>query len=315
MKIFYEKKLEKKQQSFVPAPFSLITDDLWLYAIYQDCFAAIFRLKYCQVNLEKDKAVAQIIARLKQAPKGVVKVEGTWGSFAPLLAAHISKELNRPILYIVAHIDDADKAADDLQTFTAGLIETFPAPEAEETIVDAGDETKSQRLKIILQILAGPKNSTKRMADKFLIPTSVLALCQPIPKPELLHKNSLKLNAGKDLPIETVAKWLVDNNFENVDRIDLPGQFARRGGIIDIFAPVAGSAEPTPAANAESSENQTIQPSSAGLAVRVEFFGDTIESIRLFNTDTQRSVQQLDNINIFSLVSSKAGRETRAKFC
>jgi transcription-repair coupling factor (superfamily II helicase) len=258
------------------------------------------------VNPGKDKAVAEIISRLKSAAKGQVLAEGTWGSFAPLLAAHISKELNRPILYIAAHIDDADKAADDLQTFSSAAVETFPAAEGDDSIVDASDETKAQRLKIILQILSGKKNSAGRTAEKFLIPTSIQAICQAIPKSEMLQKNSLNLDAGSDLPIETVVQWLVDNNFENVDRIELPGQFARRGGIIDIFAPVASSAGP--AENVSSSENKKIQPSSAGLAVRVEFFGDTVESIRLFDTETQRSVEEIDNISIFSLVSNAPPR-------
>ncbi len=71
------------------------------------------------MELGRDKAVSEIISRLKSAKagEGVVKVAGTWGSFAPLLVTHISKELGRPILYVRPHIDDADKAADDLHTF------------------------------------------------------------------------------------------------------------------------------------------------------------------------------------------------------
>ena len=182
------------------------------------------------MNLEKDRAVSEIITRLKAAPKGRVIAEGTWGSFAPVLTAHISKELNRPVLFVRPHVDDMDKAADDLQTFSTSIIETFPASQGIESIADENDETKAQRLKIILQ-MAGKKN--------FLIPTSVIALCQSIPNPQLLYENSLKLASGIEIPIDNVLKWLVDNNFENVDRIDLPGQFARRGGIIDIFAPLA----------------------------------------------------------------------------
>ena len=79
------------------------------------------------VELGRDRVVREIISRLKDAKgnEGAVKVEGTWGSFAPLLAAYISKELGRPILYIRPHIDDADKAADDLHTFGAEDVETF----------------------------------------------------------------------------------------------------------------------------------------------------------------------------------------------
>ena len=69
------------------------------------------------MNLGNDKTVAELISRLDVA-RGVVKVEGTWGSFAPMLAAHIRKKLHRPILYICPHIDDADNVGDDLQVFT-----------------------------------------------------------------------------------------------------------------------------------------------------------------------------------------------------
>ncbi len=248
------------------------------------------------MKLEKERSVAEIIARLKANPKGQVLVEGTWGSFAPLLAAHIFESLNRPILYIRPHIDDADKAADDLATFGTGLIETFPSDE-EEGIADASDETKAQRLKIVLQLLSGQK--------KLLTPASITAICQPIPKPELLYSSSLALKAGSEMPVENVLEWLVDNNFENVDRIDLPGQFARRGGIVDIFAPLAKSSS--------ASGQAAIEPAQTALAVRIEFFGDTVESIRLFNTDTQRSIQQLNDINIFSLVSTAGGTSKSGK--
>ena len=71
------------------------------------------------MNLGRDKTVAKLISRLEATKdgEGVVRVEGTWGSFARLLTAYISEELNRPILYICPHIDDADKAVDDLHTF------------------------------------------------------------------------------------------------------------------------------------------------------------------------------------------------------
>jgi hypothetical protein len=62
------------------------------------------------MELGRDRTVREILSRLKIARgRGAVKVEGTWGSFAPLLTSYISKELGRPILYIRPHIDDADK--------------------------------------------------------------------------------------------------------------------------------------------------------------------------------------------------------------
>ena len=76
------------------------------------------------MKLGQDKTVAEIITRLGAAKdgEGAVKVAGTWGSFAHLLAVHVSKQLDRPILYISAHIESADKTADDLQAFGAKAI-------------------------------------------------------------------------------------------------------------------------------------------------------------------------------------------------
>jgi len=246
-----------------------------------------FRLKYKLVDIGKDKAVATILSRLNEAlkSKGQVKVEGSWGSFAPLLAAYISEKLNIPILYIRPHIDDADKAADDLQTFGAKNIDPFPAWEDEEQIADATDEIRAQRLKLILRLLNNNQN--------FIIPASIQALCQPVPKQNAIQAASLKLSVNRQLSLENIIQWLVDNNFENVDKIDLPGQFARRGGIIDIFAPVA--------ANLTFTEKSTTQHfTKTEAAVRIEFFGDNIESIRMINLDTQRSLEQIETIDIIS---------------
>jgi hypothetical protein len=71
------------------------------------------------MELGRDRTVAEVISRLAAAREGVVKVEGTWGSFAHLLAAFISERLGRPILYICPHIDDADKAVETICILSA----------------------------------------------------------------------------------------------------------------------------------------------------------------------------------------------------
>ncbi len=88
--------------------------------------------QYCyirgSVDLGNDKVVRQIVSRLKETAPGAgpVKVDGTWGSFAPILAAHLRRELKRPILYVSAHIDDADNVADDLVVLHGRTPESFP---------------------------------------------------------------------------------------------------------------------------------------------------------------------------------------------
>jgi transcription-repair coupling factor (superfamily II helicase) len=274
-----------------------------------------------KVELGREKTVAKIISRLETAKgdgrirqahrRGAVKVEGTWGSFAPLLAAYISKELGRPILYIRPHIDDADKAADDLHTFGAEQVdsthsasseqasspqvETLPAWEGEEELADATDEIRAERLKLVSRLSSPVARNDK---EQLIIPASVQAICQPVPKPEALEKSCLRLQTGETTPLEKAVEWLVENGFERVERIDLPGQFAHRGGIVDIYAPLVRIDERLPRRDGSDAQ-----------AIRIEFFGDTIESIREINLDTQRSSQQIKSVNILSAVCGTAAED------
>ncbi|MDD5326644.1 MAG: transcription-repair coupling factor [Phycisphaerae bacterium] len=278
------------------------------------------------MNLGVDKVVSEIVARLKTAKgnEGAVKVEGTWGSFARLLAVHISKELGRPILYVRPHIDDADKAADDLHTFraTAGhyaptsgaesvdsagspQVETFAAWEGEEELADATDEIRAERLKLVSRISSLVARGKKNEA-RFIIPTSIQALCQAIPKLSVLEKSCLRLQADKTTPLEQAVEWLVENGFERVERVDLPGQFAQRGGIVDIYAPIVSE-------KTFLDESAADNTSDAAEAIRIEFFGDTIESIREINLDTQRSSRRMKGVNIISAVCG-AGVKDRELF-
>ncbi|MHC4397304.1 MAG: transcription-repair coupling factor, partial [Planctomycetota bacterium] len=92
------------------------------------------------------------------------------------------------------------------------------------------------------------------------------------------------------------------NGFERVERIDLPGQFARRGGIVDIYAPLTVD-------KVLSDKEPASTPSQNAQAIRIEFFGDTIESIREINLDTQLSTEQIESINIVSVVCGTTQEE------
>ncbi|MHC4431340.1 MAG: transcription-repair coupling factor [Planctomycetota bacterium] len=244
------------------------------------------------VNLGRDKTVQQIISRLKSSGAAdTIGVEGTWGSFGPLLVAHVSQKTGRPILYVRPHIDDADKAADDLHTFTGKRIEAFGAWEGEEDLADATDEIRAQRLMLVSRLGRGD----------FLLPASVQSLCQPVPKPEAIEEGSLGLaEVDRNVPPEDMVGWLVENGFERTERVDLPGQFARRGGIVDIYAPLINE-------KASSAKRPDASGQDAA-AVRIEFFGDTIESIRKINLDTQRSSKQIKSLRIISAVCGTSAK-------
>ncbi len=245
------------------------------------------------MNLAKDKVVSQIISRLGSPDRGVVLAEGTWGSYARLLTAHISSTLKRPVLHICAHIDGADKAFDDLKTFGVGKVELLPAWEGEEELADATDETRSERLRIVSLLSDGA------VPSGLVITAPAQALCQPVAKPTAMRACQLNLQADGTMDPEAIVEWLVNNSFERVDAIDLPGQFARRGGIIDIYAPLT-SARVLQKAAAKSNPQSAIRNPQSSEALRLEFFGDTIESIRQIDLDTQRSTEEMKSLSIMA---------------
>jgi transcription-repair coupling factor (superfamily II helicase) len=239
------------------------------------------------MDLQRDKVVSEILARLSRS-QGPVNVEGTWGSFARLLTSHISKTLHRPVLHLCPHIDDADRASDDLKTFGVERVELVPAWEGEEELADATDETRAQRLRLV-SLLSDAETGG---AGGLVLAAPVQALCQPVPKPSVLRESELRVKRSQTVDPETVIEWLVQNNFERVDAVDLPGQFAHRGGIIDIYAPLARIMGGADGLSVDESQ-----------AIRIEFFGDTVESIREINLDTQRSTQDIRDIRIVAAAS------------
>jgi transcription-repair coupling factor (superfamily II helicase) len=245
------------------------------------------------LNIGQLNSVQEIISQLKAADSNrAVKIAGTWGSFAPLLAIHIHQQLKKPILYISPHLDDADNVVDDLLAFEGKNIETLPGRAGEE-LIDATDEISAARARLVLKIASEqPPPQGWGLNDKHgIISTSIQALMQPVPRPGRLLEKGLALGVGKTVEMDGVCQWLVDNGFEAVAQIDLPGQFVKRGGIIDIFAPVTA---------------QSNQP----IAIRVEFFGDRIESIRTIDLDTQRSSGNIEGITITSAISDNDSDQT-----
>jgi len=251
------------------------------------------------IDLNRDPSIAGLLEQLQSQASPCIQAAGTWGSFGALLAAHLHRQLNRPILYVRAHIDDAERSADDLHTFGVTQAQVLPAWEGDEDLADATDEIRAARLRVVLRLLT--------RSERSLVVTPIQALCQPIPQPERLRGSGLDLQVDCDIAPEALAAWLVDHGFEEVDRIDVPGQFARRGGIADIYAPVTSLARYAPQEGASPAQGDEA---NSALALRVEFFGDTVESLREINLDTHRSMRALEQVALVSAVTGSDPSET-----
>ena len=216
-------------------------------------------------------------SRLERAR--TVRITGVWGSSAPLVAAALGRIRNAAVLFVGRHLDDADDLADDIEVFTGRSAHLFPAWEVDIGTEHINDEIAGERLRLC-NLLVNPRDKRSEPVDFIVAP--VMALLQPVPSKQVLTESRMELRVGEAGDPEQMSAWCVDAGFERVDQVDQQGDFARRGGIVDVF------------------------PMGASQGLRVEFFGDTIESIRYFDLDTQRSTDRIDGADLTAIT---VGRE------
>jgi transcription-repair coupling factor (superfamily II helicase) len=150
-------------------------------------------------------------------------------------------------------------------------------PEAELAAVGnvlPDPEIAAERLALLMQIGTGPR----------IIVATRASLDQAAPKRGTLQSAVCQLRRGANLKMETLFDQLVGSGYERVAQVTTRGQFAVRGGILDLYS------------------------WQAPLPFRLEFFGDRIESLREFDIDTQTSVRDLRSIDIlFETADGQSG--------
>ncbi|HZY89485.1 MAG TPA: CarD family transcriptional regulator, partial [Gemmataceae bacterium] len=204
-----------------------------------------------------------LLAALRQGHGATV--DGAWASSAGLVTATLAREAPRALLAVLAHPRDLDGWAGDLQSFAGLRPALFPAWDNQPGSGPV-DEVAGQRLRLLKQ-LEGPEPPR-------LVLTTFQALLQPVPDRKQLAQNRRVLRAGETVGLEELADWLVGHGYQPTDAVELPGEFSRRGGILDVFSP------------------------DAEAPFRVEFFGDEVESIRQFSPGTQRSLGTLTAVEM-----------------
>jgi len=192
--------------------------------------------------------------------KRVASGGNLWGSSQALVLAALVARSENPWLVEVSTDAEARLFLEDLRAFGAAA-ESLPARE------DDPDSVR-QRLRITQQ-LAGPAEHRPRV-----IVASVLALLQPVPSPEDLERDLLSLCVHQELDAEGLVERLVAAGYSRTPLSEQPGEVSLRGEILDVF------------------------PFAAELPVRIEMFGEEIESLRTFDPVDQRSVESFPRIDV-----------------
>lgn len=201
--------------------------------------------------------------RMKNTPvlaTGVIDVQKTHMMYA------IQEHLNRPVFIITASELKAKEIWEDMQFFSEN---TLYYPSKDVIFYSADVHSKDiikKRFQVMNALLKG---------EPIHIVASIEALFDRLVPKEKFQENVLLLKTGDVVKIEELLQSLVYMGYERAELVESAGQFAVRGGILDIFSPVE--------------EN----------AVRVEFWSDEIDSIRLIDAYSQRSVEKVDQVRLF----------------
>ncbi|MTQ98523.1 transcription-repair coupling factor [Pseudoflavonifractor sp. BIOML-A6] len=177
------------------------------------------------------------------------------------VAAGVRQEQERPIVVICADEGEAGRMAKDLGALTGEAVRTLPAREFTfHNAAVVSRQWEHARLSVLRALAAG---------ECPILVVTVEALMQRTMPRTLLTQASLCLRLGETYDLNELAETLAAAGYTRCDQVEGVGQFALRGGILDFFSP----AERAP--------------------VRVEFFGDEVDSMGLFDVSTQR---RTDNI-------------------
>lgn len=208
------------------------------------------------------------------AEKNPICWEGAWpGAIAPLVAA-TWRRFQRPIVVVLAQHQDTDGVARDLDFFLEDNTDVFP-PASDEILDDA-----LQQLEVIQRLQVLSHWESYRDAPKTVSPpvvvTTLQALMHNVPSRNQLKNDRRSLKVGQRVNLSDLKKWLADNGYRSTTSVQMPGEFTARGGILDVFPP--DCAEPR----------------------RIELFDDEVDSIRSFDSISQRSMERMDRVDFIA---------------
>ena len=139
-----------------------------------------------------------------------------------------------------------------------------------------------KRMEVIREILNAPEDLT--------IITTMDAFLDGMPLLESFRKHTLEVESGQTLDLRAVEQYLAEAGYEREIQVDAPGQFAVRGGILDIY------------------------PLTDEVSVRIELWGDEVDSIRTFDPDSQRSIENLERITVYPAGDLETDGESPCSF-
>ena len=186
---------------------------------------------------------------------------------------------DRPVLFVTQGISSAENVKNDFEFYTGKKAVIFPGL---QYVVDAkyqSTDVQNKRIHALNECLNG--------AQAVIVPFD--AIMFNIAPPKMLENLKIFIEAGKTYSIEELRKKLVLCGYKSVTEINAAGEFFIHGGIIDIF------------------------PLNSENSVRIDFFDNEVETIRLVEPVSQRSVERIKSIEILPISETCATEEDLLK--
>ncbi len=213
--------------------------------------------------------VYQHIRRSLEAGGPALWAQGIYGAARAYVVSALVRDLSAPFLIVLPSQDEAEKLHADLETI--GELEAHLFPEWRTFFLN--NAFPSRRV-VAERMTAADRLLESRQA---VVVTCIDALIHRyIPRP-VFENNVLRLQTGEEWDLEVLSQRLWQLGYRRVEMVEIKGEFARRGGILDVYA------------------------LNHDHPVRIEFFGDEIDSIRIFDETSQRSIQSLENVSVLPL--------------
>jgi transcription-repair coupling factor (superfamily II helicase) len=198
----------------------------------------------------------------------MVQVEGLAAAAKSWLLAGVYRETGRTMLFLTYTQEQAERLAEDLPHYGIPKSEVLFLPPSDSLIYEEGAPDFSvigERLASLHALVSGRRG---------VVVAPVNAALRRTMPPDALLRSYASVKVGDEMDIDRFAELLVSIGYEHADIVDRHGEFSRRGGLVDVYA---------------SNEDHPI---------RIELFGDEVESIRHFDSASQRSVDRIPNVLI-----------------
>ncbi|MGE7023953.1 transcription-repair coupling factor [Solibacillus cecembensis] len=215
----------------------------------------------------QDKQIHNLLQQIKDGSANEQLITGLTGSARPALIQSIFKETKKSIYIISPNLLQAQKLVDDLGSLIGEeWIHYYPAEEfIAANMTTSSPELRAQRIATIGRLVKGELGI-------YVIPVAGMRKLLNMPMDWVNH--DLKTAIGEELDIEHWLHKLVEIGYIRSQMVTTPGEFAMRGGILDIYPPYLES------------------------PIRIELFDTEVDSIRTFSADDQRSIEKCTHIEI-----------------